>query len=166
MAIAKVIISNRQKEIKIPTGIRMLIRRCCQAVLQTEGFPEEAEVSVSFISNEEIKNLNRDFRNVDSVTDVLSFPLGENGVYDRNPESGVLLLGDIVISMQKAEQQAELYGHSLQREVAYLTVHSMLHLLGYDHVNGGLEQVRMREREETVLAKLGLTRDASYVSEV
>lgn len=166
MAIAKVIISNRQKEIKIPTGIRMLIRRCCQAVLQTEGFPEEAEVSVSFISNEEIKNLNRDFRNVDSVTDVLSFPLGENGVYDRNPESGALLLGDIVISMQKAEQQAELYGHSLQREVAYLTVHSMLHLLGYDHVNGGLEQVRMREREETVLAKLGLTRDASYVSEV
>ena len=166
MAIAKVIISNRQKEIKIPTGIRMLIRRCCQAVLQTEGFPEEAEVSVSFISNEEIKNLNRDFRNVDSVTDVLSFPLGENGVYDRNPESGALLLGDIVISMQKAKQQAELYGHSLQREVAYLTVHSMLHLLGYDHVNGGLEQVRMREREETVLAKLGLTRDASYVSEV
>ena len=166
MAIAKVIISNRQKEIKIPTGIRMLIRRCCQAVLQTEGFPEEAEVSVSFISNEEIKNLNRDFRNVDSVTDVLSFPLGENGVYDRNPESGALLLGDIVISMQKAEQQAELYGHSLQREVAYLTVHSMLHLLGYDHVNGGLEQVRMREREETVLAKLGLTRDASYVNEV
>lgn len=166
MAIAKVIISNRQKEIKIPTGIRMLIRRCCQAVLQTEGFPEEAEVSVSFISNEEIKNLNRDFRNVDSVTDVLSFPLGEDGVYDRNPESGAFLLGDIVISMQKAEQQAELYGHSLQREVAYLTVHSMLHLLGYDHVNGGLEQVRMREREETVLAKLGLTRDASYVSEV
>ena len=163
---AKVIIENKQTAVSIPTGTRMLIRRCCQAVLQTEGFPEEAEVSVSFISNEEIKNLNRDFRNVDSVTDVLSFPLGENGVYDRNPESGALLLGDIVISMQKAEQQAELYGHSLQREVAYLTVHSMLHLLGYDHVNGGLEQVRMREREETVLAKLGLTRDASYVSEV
>ncbi len=163
MAIAKVIISNRQKEIKIPTGFRLLIRRCCEAVLRTEGFPEPAEVSVSFISNEEIKNLNRDFRNVDSVTDVLSFPLGENGVYDRNPESGALLLGDIVISMQKAEQQAEQYGHTLQREVAYLTVHSMLHLLGYDHVSGGLEQVRMREREETVLAKLGLQRDASFV---
>lgn len=163
MAIAKVIISNRQKEIKIPTGFRLLIRRCCEAVLQTEGFPEPAEVSVSFISNDEIRNLNRDFRSVDSVTDVLSFPLGENGVYDRNPETGSLLLGDIVISMQKAEQQAELYGHTLQREVAYLTVHSMLHLLGYDHVNGGLEQVRMREREETVLAKLGLQRDASFV---
>ncbi|HPR40275.1 MAG TPA: rRNA maturation RNase YbeY, partial [Oscillospiraceae bacterium] len=100
---------------------------------------------------------------VDAVTDVLSFPLGENGNYDHNPETGALMLGDVVLCMQKAEEQAELYGHSLQREVAYLTVHSVLHLLGYDHVDGGLEQVRMREREETVLAKLGLQRDASYV---
>jgi len=163
MASAKVIISNRQKEVKIPTGIRLLIRRCCQATLQTEGFTEPAEVSVSFISNEEIQRLNKQFRNVDKVTDVLSFPLGENGVYDRDPDTGALQLGDVVINMQKAEEQAAYYGHSLQREVAYLTVHSMLHLLGYDHVNGGLEQVRMREREETVLAKLGLQRDASYV---
>lgn len=165
MAIAKVIISNRQKEVKIPTGIRLLMRRCCQAVLQTEGFSESAEVSITFISNDDIRKLNAEFRNVDAATDVLSFPLGENGVYDRNPETGALLLGDIVISMQKAEQQAEMYGHSLQREVAYLTVHSVLHLLGYDHVNGGIEQVHMREREETVLAKLGLQRDASYVNE-
>ena len=165
MAIAKVIISNRQKEVKIPTGIRLLMRRRCQAVLQTEGFTETAEISITFISNDDIRKLNAEFRNVDAVTDVLSFPLGENGVYDRNPETGALLLGDIVISMQKAEQQAEMYGHTLQREVAYLTVHSVLHLLGYDHVNGGLEQVHMREREETVLAKLGLQRDASYVNE-
>lgn len=165
MAIAKVIISNRQKEIKIPTGIRLLMRRCCEATLQTEKFPEQAEISISFISNDEMKRVNKEFRNVDAVTDVISFPLGENGVYDRNPESGALLLGDIVISLQKAQQQAELYGHSLQREVAYLTVHSVLHLLGYDHVNGGMEQVHMREREETVLAKLGLQRDASYVNE-
>lgn len=165
MAIAKVIISNRQKEVKIPTGIRLLMRRCCQAVLQTEGFTETAEISITFISNDDIRKLNAEFRNVDAVTDVLSFPLGENGIYDRNPETGALLLGDIVISMQKAEQQAEMYGHTLQREVAYLTVHSVLHLLGYDHVNGGLEQVHMREREETVLAKLGLQRDASYVNE-
>ncbi len=165
MAIAKVIISNRQKEVKIPTGIRLLMRRCCQAVLQTEGFQEPAEISITFISNDEIRRLNAEFRNVDAVTDVISFPLGENGIYDRNPETGALLLGDIVISMQKAEQQAELYGHTLQREVAYLIVHSVLHLLGYDHVNGGIEQVHMREREETVLAKLGLQRDTSYVSE-
>lgn len=163
MALAKVIISNRQKEIKIPTGIRLLIRRCCEAALQTEGFPETAEISLSFVSKEEIRQLNAEFRRVDAVTDVLSFPLGENGNYDYNPESGALMLGDIVLCMQKAEEQAELYGHSLQREVAYLTVHSLLHLLGYDHVDGGLEQVRMREREETVLAKLGLQRDASYV---
>ncbi len=163
MALAKVIISNRQKEIKIPTGIRLLIRRCCEATLQTEGFPEPAEISLSFVSKEEIRQLNDEFRRVDAVTDVLSFPLGENGNYDHNPETGALMLGDIVLCMQKAEEQADLYGHSLQREVAYLTVHSMLHLLGYDHVDGGLEQVRMREREETVLAKLGLQRDASYV---
>ena len=74
MAIAKVIISNRQKEIKIPAGVRLLMRRCCQAVLQTEGFPEPVEICISFISNEEIKKLNREFRGVDAVTDVLSFP--------------------------------------------------------------------------------------------
>ncbi len=165
MALAKVSVSNRQKEIKIPTGIRMLMRRCCEATLKTEGFTEQGEISISFVSNDEIREINRDFRNVDAVTDVISFPLGEDGIYDRNPETGALMLGDMVISLQKAEQQAEIYGHTLQREVAYLTVHSILHLLGYDHVNGGMEQVRMREREETVLAMLGLQRDASYVDE-
>ena len=100
---------------------------------------------------------------MDAVTDVLSFPLGENGVYDRNPDTGALQLGDIAISMQKAEQQAEQYGHTLQREVAYLTVHSTLHLLGYDHVNGGLEKTIMREKEEEALGRLGLTRDNTYV---
>ena len=98
MAIAKVIISNRQKEIKIPSGIRLLMRRCCEATLQTEGFTEQGEISISFVSNEEIRKINAEFRNVDAVTDVISFPLGEDGIYDRNPESGALLLGDIVIS--------------------------------------------------------------------
>ena len=158
MAIAKVIISNRQKEIKIPAGVRLLMRRCCQAVLQTEGFPEPVEICISFISNEEIKKLNREFRGVDAVTDVLSFPLGENGVYDRNPDTGALQLGDIAISMQKAEQQAEQYGHTLQREVAYLTVHSTLHLLGYDHVDEGPMKKQMRAREEAILAEVELPR--------
>ena len=158
MAIAKVIISNRQKEIKIPAGVRLLMRRCCQAVLQEEGFPEPAEICISFISNEEIKKLNHEFRGVDAVTDVLSFPLGENGVYDRNPDTGALQLGDIAISMQKAEQQAEQYGHTLQREVAYLTVHSTLHLLGYDHMDEGEMKRQMREREEAILAEIELTR--------
>ena len=161
----KVIISDDQKAVKVPTGIRLLNRRCCNAVLVNEGFKGSVEVSVRFVDDEEIHALNLQYRNIDRSTDVLSFPLGEDGIYDRNPESGALLLGDIVISLQKAEQQAELYGHTLQREVAYLTVHSVLHLLGYDHVNGGMEQVHMREREETVLAKLGLQRDASYVND-
>ena len=158
----KVIISNRQNVVKIPTGIRLLVRRCCNAALRLENFSEDAEISVTFVDNDEIRLLNKQHRNIDSATDVLSFPLGENGVYDHN-ESGAALLGDIVISMPKAVEQAELYGHSLQREVGYLTAHSMFHLLGYDHVNGGVEAVHMREKEETVMTMLGLPRGASYV---
>ena len=112
-----------------------------------------------------IHELNKEYRDKDSATDVLSFPLGENGEYDIDEDNGCKLLGDIVISMERAMEQAELYGHSLQREVAYLTVHSMLHLLGYDHEAGGLEAVRMREKEEAVLIQLGLPRTVSYTSD-
>lgn len=158
----KVIITNEQKEVKIPTGMRMLVRRCCTAVLTLENFEGSAEVDVRFVNDAEIHRLNREFRNVDKSTDVLSFPLGENGVYNTNPETGAKMLGDIVISMEHAQEQAKRYCHSLQREVGFLTVHSMLHLLGYDHVNEGIETVRMREKEETVLTQLGLKRDSSY----
>lgn len=158
----KVIISNDQKKVKIPRGTRLLIRRCCHAVLEEEDFGSDAEVSVTFVDNETIHQLNRQYRNVDLPTDVLSFPLGENGEYDIDLDTGAKLLGDIVISIPKAMEQAEEYNHSLEREIGFLTVHSMLHLLGYDHVNGGLEQVHMREKEETVLTKLGLKRDNSY----
>ena len=158
----KVIITNAQKEVKIPTGTRMLIRRCCNAVLRNENFEGSAEISVRFVNNEEIHTLNRDFRNVDRSTDVLSFPLGENGEYDINNDTGAKMLGDIVISMETAFAQSQEYGHSFDREIAFLTVHSMLHLLGYDHVNGGLEAVRMREKEEIVLAQIGLPRSNSY----
>ena len=106
----KVLISNQQKTVKVPSGLRIMIRRSCNAVLEFEKFPSK-----------------------DMPTDVLSFPLGEGGVYDHNQDTGAALLGDIVISMERAMEQAELYGHPLQREVAFLTVHSMLHLLGYDH---------------------------------
>lgn len=159
---SKVIITNEQKEVKIPTGVKMLVRRCCNAVLLYEGFKEAAEVSVTFVDDERIHSLNKEYRDVDSSTDVLSFPLGENGVYDKNLETGALLLGDIVISIPTAVRQAEAYGHTLQREIGFLTVHSMLHLLGYDHVNGGMEEVRMREKEERVLTELGLKRNNSY----
>ena len=158
----KVIISNDQNTVKVPSGVRLLIRRCCHAVLLLEKFTNSAEISVRFVDNEQIKQLNSQYRNIDKETDVLSFPMGENGVYDENPETGASVLGDIVISVPKAMEQAVEYNHSLDREIAFLTVHSMLHLLGYDHVNGGLEAVRMREKEETVLTQLGLKRNGSY----
>ena len=158
----KVVISDDQHSVKVPSGIRLLIRRCCHAVLQLEKFDGSAEVSVRFVDNELIRELNAQYRKIDRETDVLSFPLGENGVYDVNPATGAALLGDVVISVQKAMEQAQEYGHSLDREIGFLTVHSMLHLLGYDHVNGGLEAVRMREKEETVLTQLGLKRNGSY----
>lgn len=160
----KVQITNRQRDIKIPSGIRLLIRRCCNAVLREEGFSGSAEVSVSFLNNQQIRELNRDHRGKDIETDVLSFPMGENGVYDVDPDTGASVLGDIVISVEKAMSQAELYGHTLQREIGFLTVHSMLHLLGYDHEEGGLPAALMREKEEEVLEELGLTRDVTYVT--
>ncbi len=158
----KVIISNEQKVKTIPTGIRLLIRRCCHAVLEEENFTDDAEVSITFVDNERIHQLNAEYRNVDRETDVLSFPMGENGEYDTNYDTGAKILGDIVISVEKAMEQAKMYNHSLQREIGFLTVHSMLHLLGYDHEQGGIEEVRMREKEETVLTKIGLKRDNSY----
>lgn len=161
----KVIISNDQKTVKIPTGLRMLIRRCCTAVLTIEGFVGSAEVSVRFVNDEQIHQLNKQYRNIDRSTDVLSFPLGENSEYDINNDTGAKMLGDIVISVEHAVEQSERYGHSLQREIGFLTVHSMLHLLGYDHEASGIEQVRMREKEETVLTQLGLKRDNSYYME-
>ena len=161
----KVNIENKQKAVKIPTGVRLLIRRCCHAVLVLEGFEGSAEVDVSLVDSEQIRAINLEQRQLDMPTDVLSFPLGENGEYDQNPATGAYMLGDIVISMERAQAQAEEYGHTFQREVGYLTVHSMLHLLGYDHVQGGLEAVRMREKEEAVMLSVGLPRGSSYVLE-
>ena len=159
MALVKVSITNRQKKVKLPSGLRLLVRRACNAVLTAEKFAGPAEVSVTFVDNEQIQELNAEYRGKDISTDVLSFPLGENGKFDKNRETGAYVLGDVVISAEKAVLQAEIYGHSLQREIAFLTVHSMLHILGYDHVAG------MREKEEAIMLQLGLPRDASYVSE-
>lgn len=162
----KVLITNNQKTVKIPAGIKILVRRSCNAVLAIEEFEQPCEVSVTFVDNEQIAVLNGDFRNKPQPTDVLSFPLGEDDTYDVDQETGNLLLGDIVISLEKAMEQADLYGHTLQREVAFLTVHSMYHLLGYDHENGGREAQIMREKEERVLAKLGLQRTFTYGQDV
>lgn len=162
MAKVRVYVKNNQKEIKVPVGIRLLIRRCCQAVLAHENFEGDAEVSVSFVSNAEIRNLNRDYRDKDKSTDVLSFPMSDNGVYDINNETGAAILGDVVISLETAMKQAEMFGHSLEREIGFLTVHSMLHLLGYDHETSPLDNRIMREKEETILEKLGISRDSTF----
>lgn len=167
MSKLKVYVKNNQNIVKIPVGIRLLIRRCCQAVLATEGFDQNAEVSVSFVSNKEIKNLNKIYRNKDSETDVLSFPLtGDDGKREINAETGSVLLGDVVISLETAVKQAEVYGHSLEREIGFLTVHSMLHLLGYDHETSPLDERIMREKEEAVLESLGVSRDNSFITDI
>ena len=158
----RIYINNAQKSVKTDAALYGLIRRAIGQALKYEKFPKSAEISVTLTDNEGIKKLNRDYRNKESVTDVLSFPLGENGHFDINHDTGAKLLGDIVISMEKAVEQAKLYNHPLQREIGFLTVHSMLHLLGYDHENGGIEAVHMREKEETVLTQIGWKRDNSY----
>ena len=104
----KVNIENKQKTIKIPTGVRLLIRRCCHAVLQHEGFDGSAEVDVSLVDNEQIRAINLEQREIDAPTDVLSFPLGENGVYDKNPATGAYMLGDIVLFGGERTAEGEL----------------------------------------------------------
>ena len=136
----KVNIYNKQKKVQLPTGTKLLIRKACLATLVNEGIEQSALVDVTIVDDEEIKRVNSQFRNIDKSTDVLSFPLGENGVYDTDMKTGAIMLGDIMISAEHAVSQADLYGHGLEREIAFLTVHSMLHLLGYDHVNGGMEK--------------------------
>lgn len=160
----RVVITNSQKKVQIPTGLRMLVRRCCTAVLKMEGFEGAAEISVTFVDNEQIKELNTQYREKPIETDVLSFPMGVDGKYDTDPNTGAQILGDVVISMEKALEQSELFGHSFQREVGYLTAHSVLHLLGYDHMEP-LEKVRMREKEELVMDMLGLEVTTSYLAD-
>lgn len=156
MQTVKVNIYDKQKVHKLPAGIRLLVRQACKATLAYENFPDSAEVDVTFVNDEQIKELNFAHRNINDSTDVLSFPLGENGIYDKNHETQACLLGDIIISTEHAYAQADLYGHSLRREIAFLTIHSMLHLLGYDHVNGGIEEMQMREKQDNILKELGL----------
>lgn len=150
-------IYNKQRKMAVSEDLRALIKTCCAAALECENFKEDASVDVTLVSNKKIREYNRDFRQVDRATDVLSFPLGDGGEYDVDPDSGECLLGDIVISLEKAAEQATEYGHSYEREVGFLTVHSMLHLLGYDHIEES-EGDEMRAHEKIILQKIGLTR--------
>jgi probable rRNA maturation factor len=116
---------------------------------------DRAEISLTLVEPEEIKSLNAEYRNVDSVTDVLSFPQFEDK--EQMPSEGELCLGDVVICVERAQQQAEEYGHSFEREMVYLLVHSLLHLLGYDHMDDD-EKAIMREKEEHVMEHVNLRR--------
>ena len=133
-----------------------LMEESARLCLEKEGIPEEnCEFSVSFVDREEIKELNSTYRGVDKVTDVLSFPQFED--FNKLPEDQIICLGDIVICEDRAKEQAEEFGHSYEREIIYLFTHSVLHLLGYDHMDEE-EKAEMREREEEVLTELKLKR--------
>lgn len=142
---------------------RRLIQRAISAALREEKVPDDCEVSVLMTDNEGIHELNRDYRGVDRPTDVLSFPANElsPGEFDadlceRDPETGRVFLGDMAISLEKCEAQAEEFGHSFERELMYLTVHSTLHLLGYDHVDEAEMKRQMRGREDVIMSRLGI----------
>ena len=152
----KVNFQNRQRKTPLPANTEELVYTSIDAALQIEGFTQAAEVNVTFVSDAKIKIINREFRNVNSSTDVLSFPLSNDGNYDINPENNCAMLGDVIISIDHAIYQAELFGHGLDREIAYLTVHSIFHLLGYDHMDEGKEKQIMRSKEERALKRINL----------
>lgn len=147
---------NNQRKIKLPLNTKKLVEDACAASLSVENFEHSAEINVSFVSDNKIKELNNNFRGINLSTDVLSFPLGEEGLYEINPENGCYMLGDVIISVEHAVKQAEQFGHSLDREIAYLTVHSVFHLLGYDHIDEAEQKKTMRAKEEAALKIIGL----------
>ena len=153
---------EEEGNIKLDFDTEEIAALVIDAALELADCPYEAEINLLLTENAQIHEMNLEQRGIDRPTDVLSFPMGENGVWDKNPETGAYILGDVVISMEKALSQAETYGHSLQREVGYLTAHSVLHLLGYDHMEP-LERVHMREKEELVMEQLGLPASISYI---
>ncbi len=154
-----VLIDNRTEEL-LSAELEDAIRRAAAESLQYEEFDEDCEISVSIVDNAEIRQINKQFRNMDKATDVLSFPMltfeeGEEAEVNENDE---IILGDIIISMERAREQAEEYGHSLKREIAFLTAHSMLHLLGHDHMEPK-EEAEMFRRQKEILLQAGFPRE-------
>lgn len=142
---------DRQDDIKITDEIKNLIEKSIAAVLKVENLDENVEVSVSFVGDEEIRDLNRDYRGVDKSTDVLSFPMDDEFIIVSR------ILGDVIINTRRVMEQAEELGHSEERELSYLTVHSILHLLGYDHMEDE-DKKEMREREKLAMKELSIYR--------
>lgn len=151
---------NEQRKVKLPIGIYKQIIQAVAETLKDEKFPYSAEVSVTFIDNKKIHKLNLEHRDKDKPTDVLSFPMWEKEeLADGTAFEGyAVTLGDIIISAEKAKAQAEEYGHSIERELCFLAVHSTLHLLGYDHEVSEDDEKYMNDKQEEVLARIGLTR--------
>ena len=160
----KVCFLNQQNKFKVTNEIKALIKKCALAALKYMEFRTDVEISVVLTDNDEIRTLNNMHRSIDRATDVLSFPMfeyDENGEiiedYAEFNEMGDILLGDIVISLERADEQAKEYGHSFEREVGFLTVHSMLHLLGYDHMTPEDEEEMFGYQTE-ILNEIGLVR--------
>ena len=143
---------NYEAETKLRISWMNIIGDVVEGTLDYMKFKKQAEVSVSIVDEKEIKKLNKEFRNINKVTDVLSFPIG-----DVNPETKEVVLGDIVLCADKVIAQANAYGHTRKRELAFLTCHSMLHLLGYDHIDDK-EREEMEALQSKILDKLGYTR--------
>lgn len=160
-----VTILNKQRKIQISDEVKSIIEKTVERVLQQENFPDKASVSIVLMSNSAIKKLNFAYRNINDATDVLSFPMmdkqddiaNSNGEAGYNIEDGIVFLGDIVISVEKATEQSAEYGHSFEREIAFLVAHGMLHLLGHDHSSDD-DTKEMRMKEESVLKHIGLNR--------
>ena len=150
----KIYIENEQTLLKLNFSLKHLLHSAIRAALAYEHFDRPVEVSVTLVDNEAIHIMNRESRGVDRPTDVLSFPM-----FDKDFDNGELcVLGDIVLSTEQASIQAKEYGHSLKREIAFLTVHSMLHLMGYDHETSPEDEADMFRRQEEILAKMGIGR--------
>ena len=150
-----VFITNEQDKIEIPAEWEEKINQVAAICLREEQLPEDVEVDLLFVDNEAIREMNLEYRDKDSATDVLSFPMYEPDEEIDDEEE--VLLGDIVISLERAQEQCEEYGHSLEREVMYLLVHGLLHLAGYDHMDEEDKKV-MRAQEEKLLAQIGAIR--------
>ena len=142
--------------------IKRVIRQCVQEVLKQENIDVDAEVNVLITDDDGIRAINCAYRNIDKATDVLSFPMFELQAGEppkdweeyMDVETGLCPLGDIAISLERAVAQADEFGHTVRREVGYLTIHSMLHLLGYDHIDEGEQKAKMRQREEFIASKI------------
>ena len=154
----RIYFENEQDKLPVTYNLKMLVREAIETTLDFEDFQNACEVSVTFTDNEGIHELNKKYRGVDKPTDVLSFPLFDyDGVSEEPPVDEILNnLGDIVISLERAKEQAEEYGHSYKRETAFLCVHSMLHLLGYDHEKSDEEDRDMRARQTEIMRIMGL----------